>query len=90
MISMLSQMGMMIIFALSYNMLLGQAGLFSLCHAMFFGLGGYATVHLLNAAGAGELPVPMELMPLLAGLSGLASPSCSATWRPSSAPPRSR
>ncbi|HEY2619780.1 MAG TPA: branched-chain amino acid ABC transporter permease [Acetobacteraceae bacterium] len=70
-ISMLSQMGMMIILALSYNMLLGQSGLFSLCHATFFGFGGYATIHFLNAAGAGELPVPMELMPLLAGLSGL-------------------
>ncbi len=71
-ISMLSQMGMMVILALSYNMLLGQAGLFSLCHATFFGIGGYATVHFLNAAGAGELPVPMEFMPLLAGLCGLA------------------
>src|SRR6185312_12232753 len=70
-ISMLSQMGMMIILALSYNMLLGQAGLFSLCHATFFGFGGYSTIHFLNAAGAGELPVPMELMPLLAGFSGL-------------------
>src|SRR4051794_27987639 len=70
-ISMLSQMGMMIILALSYNMLLGQSGLFSLCHATFFGFGGYATVHLLNAAGDGSLPVPMELMPLLAGLCGL-------------------
>ena len=28
-------------------------------------------MHFLNAAGAGDLPVPMELMPLLAGLSGL-------------------
>src|ERR1700683_379873 len=71
-ISMLSQMGMMIILALSYNMLLGQAGLFSLCHATFFGFGGYATVHFLNAAGDGSLPVPMELMPLLGGFSGLA------------------
>ncbi len=71
MISMLSQMGMMIILALSYNMLLGQAGLFSLCHATFFGIGGYATVHFLNAAGSQALPVPMELMPLLAGFAGL-------------------
>ncbi len=72
MVSMLSQMGMMVILALSYNMLLGQAGLFSLCHATFFGIGGYAMVHFLNAAGEGDLPIPMELMPLLAGLSGLA------------------
>jgi branched-chain amino acid transport system permease protein len=70
-ISMLSQMGMMSILALSYNMLLGQAGLFSLCHATFFGIGGYATIHFLNMAGAGSLPLPMELIPLLSGLSGL-------------------
>lgn len=70
-ISMLSQMGMMVILALSYNMLLGQAGLFSLCHATFFGIGGYATIHLLEAAGAGDLALPMEVMPLLAGLTGL-------------------
>lgn len=71
MLSMLSQMGMMIIFALSFNMLMGQAGLLSFCHSVMFGLGGYSTVHFLNAAGDGKLPVPMELMPLLAGLSGL-------------------
>ena len=71
MVSMLSQMGMMIIFALSFNMLMGQAGLLSFCHSVLFGLAGYSTVHFLNAAGAGELPVPMELMPLLSGLSGL-------------------
>src|SRR3974390_386788 len=71
-VGMLSQIGMMSILALSYNMLLGQAGLFSLCHATFFGFGGYAMVHFLNAAGDGSLPVPMELMPLLAGLAGLA------------------
>src|SRR6201994_670473 len=70
-VGMLSQMGLMTILALSYNMLLGQAGLFSLCHATFFGFGGYAMVHFLNAAGDGMLPVPMELMPLLAGLASL-------------------
>lgn len=71
-LSMLSQMGMMVILALSYNMLLGQAGLFSLCHATFFGIGGYAAIHFLNAAGDGGFPVPMEVMPLLAGFTGLA------------------
>lgn len=70
-VSMLSQMGMMAILALSYNMLLGQAGLFSLCHATFFGIGGYATIHFLTLAGDGSLPLPMELIPLLSGLSGL-------------------
>ena len=70
-VGMMSQMGMMAILALSYNMLLGQSGLFSLCHATFFGFGGYAMVHFLNAAGDGMLPVPMELMPLLSGFAGL-------------------
>jgi branched-chain amino acid transport system permease protein len=69
-VSMLTQMGMMSILALSYNMLLGQAGLFSLCHATFFGIGGYATIHFLSMVGAGNLPLPMELIPLLSGLSG--------------------
>lgn len=71
MLSMLSQTGMMVIFALSFNMLMGQAGLLSFCHSVLFGLAGYSTVHLLNAAGDGTLPIPMELIPLLAGLSGL-------------------
>src|ERR1700760_3870033 len=70
-VSMLSQMGMMSILALSYNMLLGQSGLFSFCHAVFFGIGGYATIHFLNLAGDGTLPIPLELVPILSGLSGL-------------------
>ena len=38
-LSMLCQMGIAIIFALSYNMLLGQTGLLSFGHAVYFGLG---------------------------------------------------
>ncbi len=70
-VSMLSQMGMMSILALSYNILLGQSGLFSFCHAVFFGIGGYAAIHFLNLAGDGSLPIPLELIPLLSGLAGL-------------------
>ena len=71
MISMFSQAGMMIILSLSYNMLLGQAGLFSLCHASFFGMGGYTAIHLLTSIGDGAIPLPMELVPLAAGIAGL-------------------
>ena len=71
MISMLSQCGMMVIFALSYNMLMGQAGLLSFCHAVFFGIGGYVCAHLLTAIGKG-LAIPMEAVPLFGGLAGLA------------------
>jgi len=70
-VAMLSQIGIMIIFALSYNMLMGHAGLLSFGHAVFLGLGGYATAHALNASRAGTLPLPLELAPLVGGLGGL-------------------
>ena len=72
MVSMLSQCGMMIVFALSYNMLMGQAGLLSFCHAVFFGIGGYAVAHVLSSIGAGDMALPMEIVPLFGGLAGLA------------------
>jgi branched-chain amino acid transport system permease protein len=71
-VAMLSQMGMMIIFALSYNMQMGHAGLLSFGHAVFFGLGGYCTAHLLNTIKAGGFWLPVELVPLVGGLGGLA------------------
>jgi branched-chain amino acid transport system permease protein len=70
-LSTMSLMGTMIIFGLSYNMLLGQTGLLSFGHAVFFGLGGYVTVHMLNMAAAGEWPVPLPLFPVVGGLGGL-------------------
>jgi branched-chain amino acid transport system permease protein len=70
-VSLLSQMGVMIIFALSYNMQMGQAGLLSFGHAVFFGLGGYVTVHALTAIRDGGMPLPIELVPLVGGLGGL-------------------
>jgi len=70
-VSLLSQMGLMIIFALSFNMQMGQAGLLSFGHAVYLGLGGYVTIHAINEVGAGQFWLPMELMPLVGGLSGL-------------------
>lgn len=64
---MLTQIAIMSIFALSYNMMLGQAGLFSLCHATFFGFAGYCTAHILNYIGSSRIPIPIELIPLLSG-----------------------
>jgi branched-chain amino acid transport system permease protein len=68
---MLSEIGLMTIFALSFNMQMGQAGLLSFGHAILFGLGGYCTAHALNAIKAGQLWVPTELVPLVGGLGGL-------------------
>ena len=70
-VAMLSQMSMMAIFALSYNMQMGQAGLLSFGHAVFFGLGGYTTAHVLNAVKGGSFWLPTELVPLAGGIGGL-------------------
>ena len=70
-VSMLSQIGISIVFALSYNMLMGQAGLLSFGHAVFLGLGGYVTAHVLNATKGGAVPLPLELTPLAGALGGL-------------------
>jgi branched-chain amino acid transport system permease protein len=66
--TMLSQMGIAIIFALSYNMLLGEGGLLSFGHAVFYGLGGFISIHALKWVSDGVLPIPLELMPLVGGL----------------------
>jgi branched-chain amino acid transport system permease protein len=71
-LTLLSQMGVMIIFALAYNMLLGQGGMLSFGHAIFFGLAGYFTVHYLNFVYDEVAPFfPVTLLPLLGGLVGL-------------------
>lgn len=56
--------------ALSYNMLLGQGGMLSFGHAVYFGLGGFMSVHLMNYVGDG-LPIPVALIPLFGGLFGM-------------------
>ena len=71
-LTMLTQMGAFIIFALSYNMLLGQGGMLSFGHAVYSGLGAYMAVHVLNLAGKGAFAFPVSLLPLVGGIAGLA------------------
>lgn len=71
-LTLLSQIGITIIFALSYNMLFGQTGLLSFGHAVFSGLGAYIAVHTLNAIGQGSVVFPVTLLPLVGGLAGMA------------------
>jgi branched-chain amino acid transport system permease protein len=71
-ITTLNQMGVLIIFSLAYNMLLGQGGMLSFGHAVYFGLAGYSVAHVLNGIGEGVLPYfPVSLLPLVGGLVGL-------------------
>lgn len=70
-ITMMSEMGIAIIFALSYNMLLGQGGMLSFGHAVFYGLGGFIAIHAVNKVSEGAFVLPLELIPLIGGLAGL-------------------
>lgn len=70
-LSLLSLMGTTMIFALSYNMLLGQSGMLSFGHAVYSGMGAFFAIHAINLAGSGTLPVPLTLIPLIGGLAGL-------------------
>ena len=71
-LTLMSQIGIGVIFALSYNMLLGQGGMLSFGHAVYSGLGAYFTAHALNLIGKGSFTMPVSLLPLVGGVAGLA------------------
>ncbi|NYH13191.1 branched-chain amino acid ABC transporter permease [Paraburkholderia bryophila] len=61
----LAQTATMIVFALSYNLLLGATGLLSFGHAAYSGLGALIAAQVFNAMG-----VPLVLLPLIGGIGG--------------------
>ncbi|NIA00252.1 branched-chain amino acid ABC transporter permease [Massilia sp. CCM 8734] len=69
-LSILSQIGTVMIFGLSYNMLLGQGGMLSFGHAVYSGLGAFFAIHAMNSSGIGAL-VPTSLIPLVGGVAGM-------------------
>jgi len=69
--TMLSQVGIAIIACLAYNILLGQGGMLSFGHAVYGGLGSFLAIHTLNMVSAGKLALPVSLIPLVGGASGL-------------------
>jgi branched-chain amino acid transport system permease protein len=71
-LTVLSQMGYMIIICLSYNVLLGQGGMLSFGHAVYTGLGAFLAIHAVNLISAGKLPLPVSLVPVVGGLAGAA------------------
>jgi branched-chain amino acid transport system permease protein len=66
-----SLIGVSIIFSLSYNILLGQTGMLSFGQAVYYGLGGFLAIHAINLVGAHKFPLPLPLIPLVGGLTGL-------------------
>lgn len=70
-LSILSQMGTVMIFGLAYNMLLGQGGMLSFGHAVYSGLGAFFAIHAMNLATNGAMPIPVTLIPLVGGVAGM-------------------
>jgi branched-chain amino acid transport system permease protein len=69
-LSFMLQFAIVSIFAMSYNILLGQTGMLSFGHAVYAGLGGYCAIHFLNRFTADGLGLSMVALPLVGGLGG--------------------
>ncbi len=78
----MNAIGIQLVFALSYNMLLGQGGMLSFGHAVYFGFGGYGAMHVMSAVDEGILDFPVFGLPLVGFAVGLIAgavigwPSC--------------
>ncbi|HNY46157.1 MAG TPA: branched-chain amino acid ABC transporter permease [Casimicrobium sp.] len=70
-LTLLCAMGIASIACMSFNMLLGQAGMLSFGHAVYTGLGAFFAIHSMNWIAGGS-PIPMWLVPLVGGLGGFA------------------
>jgi branched-chain amino acid transport system permease protein len=79
-LSLLCQIGIAAIFALSFNLLLGQTGLLSFGHAVYFGVGAFATMHLLRAIHSRGVRFPVTLLPLVGGLAALTFAAAAGYW----------
>ena len=66
----ISQVGITIIFAISFNQLLGQTGLLNLGHSIFMGAGSYFSGLILLQINNGALYIPLPILPLLGGVAG--------------------
>lgn len=60
------------LFAVAFNLLMGQGGMLSFGHAAYYGLGAFAVLHLMTAVENG-LPFPTPLLPLAGAVVGLAA-----------------
>lgn len=70
-LQLLTQTAIMIVFALSYNMLLGQCGLLSFGDAVLFGLPSFFTIHCLRFDNMGVINIPTPFLPIIGGIFGL-------------------
>jgi branched-chain amino acid transport system permease protein len=67
----LAQTATLMVFALSYNVLLGETGLLSFGHAVYSGLGAFAAAHVFIRYG-----VPLPVLPLVGGFAAMIVAAC--------------
>src|SRR6185437_4453527 len=58
------------LFALSFSLAMGQGGMLSFGHSAYYGLGAFATLHLMRAVEHGAMGWPTPLMPLAGATAG--------------------
>lgn len=69
-LTIMNQMWITVVFALAYNMLLGQGGMLSFGHAVYAGVGGFACMHIMNASDF-FASFPLPLLPVFGGIFGM-------------------
>ena len=69
-LTIMNQMSITIVFALAYNMLLGQGGMLSFGHAVYAGVGGFGAMHIMNMTDF-FATIPLVVLPVFAGLFGM-------------------
>ncbi|MEP5152848.1 branched-chain amino acid ABC transporter permease [Planktotalea sp.] len=69
-LTIMNQMWITVIFALAYNMLLGQGGMLSFGHAVYAGVGGFACMHIMNNSDLFS-SFPLPVLPVFGGLFGM-------------------
>lgn len=69
-ISILTSMLVAALFALSYNLLLGEGGMISFGHSVYLGLGGYVAIHAIAASAQPGWWLPVPLIPLIGAAAG--------------------
>lgn len=69
-LTIMNQMSITIVFALAYNMLLGQGGMLSFGHAVYAGVGGFACMHIMNMSDF-FASMPLVILPVFGGLFGM-------------------
>ena len=70
-LTIMNQIGITIVLAMSYNMLLGQGGMLSFGHAVYMWIGGFVAVHVMNLVENEYMWLPLPFLPLVGGLVGL-------------------